>query len=351
MLIRNGIDVCSIGVPSGLVMACTRPMPGMWKMLLAIRSITSMSAGLRTSWSVSTSSSSGFIRACGKCRSAAAYPTLAGMSAAGTRGRCSSACTTAGQAGRPGRAPSSPRESVRANARRPCRPGASRASCIFRLGSNKPKRLPMVSSAGAMVKRRRHRDEHADRQRNTEGLEVRQPGEVQAERRAGDCQPRAEDDVGGAVIHGVEGGFAILAGLTRLVVAADEEDRVVRARGDRQRGEQVDRECRQPDEVVIAEGRDDSPGRRQLDEHHHQHEQHGDDRAVDEQQHQEDHADGDRGDQPDALVAGVVLIVRQRRGTGDIGLDARRWRRTARRCRGPLATDSLARLSPWLPAR
>ena len=72
MLMMNGIEVCSMGVPRGRVMLCTRPMPGMWKMFLAIRSITSMSAGLRTSWSVSTSSSSGFIRACGKCRSAAA---------------------------------------------------------------------------------------------------------------------------------------------------------------------------------------------------------------------------------------------------------------------------------------
>ena len=71
MLIWNGMDVCSIGVPSGLVMVCTRPIPGMWKTLLAIRSTTSMSAELRTSWLVSTSSISGFIRACGKWRSAA----------------------------------------------------------------------------------------------------------------------------------------------------------------------------------------------------------------------------------------------------------------------------------------
>ena len=72
MLMMNGIEVWSIGVPSGRVMVCTRPMPGMWKIVLAIRSMTSMSAGLRRSWSVSSISSSGFIRACGKCRSAAA---------------------------------------------------------------------------------------------------------------------------------------------------------------------------------------------------------------------------------------------------------------------------------------
>ena len=32
MLIWNGIEVCSIGVPCGRVMVCTREMPGSWKM-------------------------------------------------------------------------------------------------------------------------------------------------------------------------------------------------------------------------------------------------------------------------------------------------------------------------------
>ncbi len=76
----NGIEVCSIGVPCGRVMACTRPTPGMRKMFLATLSMTSMSAELRRSWSVSIISNSGFIRACGKCRSAAANPWLAGRS-------------------------------------------------------------------------------------------------------------------------------------------------------------------------------------------------------------------------------------------------------------------------------
>jgi hypothetical protein len=72
MPIRNGSEVCSIGTPRGRVMACTLPTPCVWAIDRAIRSITSMSAGLRTSWSVSTISSSGFIRAFGKCLSAAA---------------------------------------------------------------------------------------------------------------------------------------------------------------------------------------------------------------------------------------------------------------------------------------
>src|SRR5882757_2553115 len=49
MLIWNGIDVCSMGVPNGLVIACTRAMPGTRKTPLAILSITRKSAELRRS--------------------------------------------------------------------------------------------------------------------------------------------------------------------------------------------------------------------------------------------------------------------------------------------------------------
>ncbi len=72
MLIRNGIEVCSIGLPSGRVMACTRDIPSTAKMALAILLITKKSAELRMSWSLSTISTSGFIRAWEKWRSAAA---------------------------------------------------------------------------------------------------------------------------------------------------------------------------------------------------------------------------------------------------------------------------------------
>ncbi len=49
MLIWNGIEVCSIGVPCGRVMACTRPTPSVRKIALAILSITRKSAELRRS--------------------------------------------------------------------------------------------------------------------------------------------------------------------------------------------------------------------------------------------------------------------------------------------------------------
>ena len=71
-LIWNGIDVWSSGVPSGRVIDCTCAMPSVWKTALATRSSRIMSVGLRRSWSASTISSSGFSRACEKCRSAAA---------------------------------------------------------------------------------------------------------------------------------------------------------------------------------------------------------------------------------------------------------------------------------------
>ena len=56
-------------------------MPGTRKMFLAMRSSTSMSRALRMSWSDSTMSMSGFIRADEKCFSAAALPMLDGTSA------------------------------------------------------------------------------------------------------------------------------------------------------------------------------------------------------------------------------------------------------------------------------
>src|SRR5436190_24367253 len=49
MLIWNGIDVCSIGVPCGRVMACTREMPGTLKIAFAILSMTRKSAEFRRS--------------------------------------------------------------------------------------------------------------------------------------------------------------------------------------------------------------------------------------------------------------------------------------------------------------
>ncbi len=80
MLVWNGIELCWIGMPSGRVMFCTIAMPSVCMTFLATALSTNMSAGLRISWSASTIRISGFIRACVKCRSAAANPTLTGAS-------------------------------------------------------------------------------------------------------------------------------------------------------------------------------------------------------------------------------------------------------------------------------
>ncbi|CPU66682.1 Uncharacterised protein [Mycobacteroides abscessus] len=71
-LIWNGIDVRSIGLPSGRVMLCTMEIPCTAKRPLASLCRTTKSAGLRISWSASRSMTSGVMRDSGKCRCAAA---------------------------------------------------------------------------------------------------------------------------------------------------------------------------------------------------------------------------------------------------------------------------------------
>ena len=61
-----------------------------------------------------------------------------------------------------------------------------------------------------------------DRRGQAQALKVRQPGETEARDRAGNRQARAQDDVSGAAIHGVEGDFPVFAGGARLVISADE---------------------------------------------------------------------------------------------------------------------------------
>ncbi len=138
--------------------------------------------------------------------------------------------------------------------------------------------------------------------------------------------PDPSTTCGRAVEHRVERLFTRLAQTAGLVVSADHKDRVVRSGGDRHQHEHVIGERGEPHDAVVSERRDDTAGRGQLDEDHHQHDQNGDYRAVDEQQHHHNHEEGDHGDCRDALLARVGLVGKQRSRPGDVGLDPRRRR-------------------------
>ena len=163
------------------------------------------------------------------------------------------------------------------------------------LGSNRPKWRPMHQQGRRQGQRRHQRDQDADCGGNAEAVEVREPGEGQAEHRAGDGQARAQDDVRGPAEHRVERRFAILARVARFVIAAEDEDRVVGSRGDDQQRQQIRRVRRQLDDAGVREHGDDSAGGGQLDDNREEHEEHRGETAVDEEQHHRDDPEGDHG--------------------------------------------------------
>ncbi len=75
----------------------------------------------------------------------------------------------------------------------------------------------------------------------------------------------------------------------------------------------------------MADGGHHTTCRRHLQQHHDQHQQHGRERPVDDDQHHSDHGDRDEGDLDHALVAGFVHVRGERTLAGDIGFHARRW--------------------------
>jgi hypothetical protein len=165
---------------------------------------------------------------------------------------------------------------------------------------------------GSEGERGRQRHQHAERGGQPQGLEVGQPGEAQAVHRPGDGQSRADDHVHGAAEHRVVRRFTLLACPTRFVISPDDEDRVVGTRGDRQQREQIGRVGRQADDSRVRQKGDHPSGSGQLDEDRQQHDDHRDDRAVDEQQHDRDDQEGDHGDLFGALVADLEVVGDQR---------------------------------------
>ncbi len=177
----------------------------------------------------------------------------------------------------------------------------------------------------AQRERGRQGDEDSDRRGQAQALKVGQPGETEARDRAGNRQARAQDDVRGAAVHGVEGVFPLFAGGARLVISADEKYRVIRSGGDHQQCQQIGRICRQSQNPDIAQEGNESPRGGHLDQDGRQDQERGGKRSIDEEQHHGDHADGDRGDFVGSLTAFGELVGDQRGGTGEVGLDARRW--------------------------
>ncbi len=73
-----------------------------------------------------------------------------------------------------------------------------------------------------------------------------------------------------------------------------------------------------------AEEGDASAGHLQLDADGEQQDDDGDERPVEQEQHQEDHPDADQGDQDDRAVPALSHVGDDRGRSGDIGLDPRR---------------------------
>ena len=136
------------------------------------------------------------------------------------------------------------------------------------LGIKETKTTADRKNRGNQGQRDRDRDNHAHRAWGAHGLENRQSGETKAIRRARNRQTRGQDDGSDSAIGGVVRLFPIFAGLTRLVIPPDEKYPVVRSRSDREGYQDIDSKSREPNDVVIAQERDNSSSRRQLDPDH-----------------------------------------------------------------------------------
>ena len=198
---------------------------------------------------------------------------------------------------------------------------------IGRPGSNRPKWRPMTQERRRQGQCRHQRDKDAGCSGNAQALKIREPGERQAEHRAGNRQARAQDDVRGPSVHRFEGRYPILPGVARFVEAAQNEDRIIRSGRDDQQRQQIGRVGRQLDDSGVRQHGDDSARRGQLDHHRENHENHRGETAVERKQHHRDHTDGDQRGLQGAFAAHLELIGDQGRGAGDIGLDPRRRRR------------------------
>ena len=93
-------------------------------------------------------------------------------------------------------------------------------------------------------------------------LKIGQPGKAQAEDCPGDRQTGRQDNVSDPAIGGVVGRFRVLAGLTCLLIPPDEEYPVIGSGRDAEENQHINGKRREHKNIVMAEKRDDSSGRR-----------------------------------------------------------------------------------------
>ena len=189
----NGMELCSTGVPSGLVMVLHLPDPWLVEHRPGDSVDDQKSAELRRSWSLWIISSSGLSRAAGDAPRRRSPRRR--MSGAGSAGRCSRCGSRAARAGRSATGPSPRSGSVRASVPPPPRAARNR-SRMARLGSSRPKWVATVTTAGPSVKAASTTTTMPMANGMPERVEHRAAGEVQAEHGAGDGQPGTGDHVG-----------------------------------------------------------------------------------------------------------------------------------------------------------
>ena len=102
------------------------------------------------------------------------------------------------------------------------------------LGVERPEMTSHGKHRGGQGQRSHQRSKNAYCGWNSQALEIRQPGEAETVHCAGDGQARAQDNVGSPAVHRVEGCLAILAGVPRLLITAEDKYRIVCSGGDGQ---------------------------------------------------------------------------------------------------------------------
>ncbi|SLD29398.1 Uncharacterised protein [Mycobacteroides abscessus subsp. massiliense] len=161
--------------------------------------------------------------------------------------------------------------------------------------------------------RRDHGDNHRHETRWPQGPEVVQSRQAQAQARTGYRDARPQHNVGHTAHRGVVRGLAVLSGTPGLLKAAEIENAVIGGHTENQRHRHIHGERRDADDVVFDKQRDHAASSGQRDQHTEQRNDRPGDRAICDQQHRDDHDDGDDGQRDHALVGGVERVRGQGR--------------------------------------